>query len=257
MATKTVYLSGSVEYLKKEVAAPFLLSEKSMKKVPFRFDYHFTSLGDTDFSKDNCASMMIDACDVVLAFINHDKLDDDVTIGEIGYASGKGKICYLVHTGKLSYSFIAALPGVTSLFYDDDCDFQVENMPNFLCSLLKVESPIEARLLKNLFRLSDREPWAFIDLCPQFWVDSYRIDFAYPMNRIGIEVDGHEFHKTKEQRSRDAKRDRDLTAAGWKIIRFTGSEIWNDPWGTAQEVADLISQLPDDRKTRQVSRTEN
>lgn len=251
MATKTVYFSGNVEYLKKEVVALSLRSEKPMEKAPFRLDYRFTSLSDTDFSKDNCASMMIDACDVVLTFIDRDPCDD-IAIGEIGYASGKGKICYLVHTGMPSYSFVSSLPGVTSLFYDNDCVFQVENMPNFLWSLLKVESPIEARLLKNLFRLSDREPWAFIDLCPQFWVDSYRIDFAYPMNRIGIEVDGHEFHKTKEQRSRDAKRDRDLTAAGWKIIRFTGSEIWNDPWGTAQEVADLISQLPDNRKTRQV-----
>ncbi len=42
-----------------------------------------------------------------------------------------------------------------------------------------------------------------------------------------IECDGHDFHeRTKEQAQRDKKRDRELQAAGYKVFRFTGSEIW-------------------------------
>lgn len=45
-----------------------------------------------------------------------------------------------------------------------------------------------------------------------------------------VELDGHDFHeRTKEQASRDKKRDRDLAAIGLPVIRFTGSDIYKDP----------------------------
>lgn len=43
-----------------------------------------------------------------------------------------------------------------------------------------------------------------------------------------IEIDGHESHKTKEQRTSGAKRERDLKELGWYVIRFTGTEIYKD-----------------------------
>lgn len=66
---------------------------------------------------------------------------------------------------------------------------------------------------------------------PQVQIGKYRVDFlVHDCNnevRIIIECDGHDFHeKTKEQAHRDKKRDRDLQAAGYKVFRFTGSEIW-------------------------------
>lgn len=57
----------------------------------------------------------------------------------------------------------------------------------------------------------------------------YRLDFAAIGNghKVAIEVDGHEFHeRTKAQAKRDKSRDRALTLAGWKVLRFTGSEVW-------------------------------
>lgn len=62
----------------------------------------------------------------------------------------------------------------------------------------------------------------------------YRIDFALlhdtePRVRVAVELDGHDFHeKTKEQAARDKSRDRDLTEAGWLVVRFTGSEVYRD-----------------------------
>ena len=57
----------------------------------------------------------------------------------------------------------------------------------------------------------------------------YRLDFAIPEKKIAIEVDGHEFHSTKEQRTKDAVRDRNLQLEGWRVFRFTGSEIYANP----------------------------
>jgi hypothetical protein len=71
-------------------------------------------------------------------------------------------------------------------------------------------------------------------ITPQFRWRSYRIDFAfYFLNeepRVFVECDGHDFHeRTPEQAERDRRRDREVQAAGIRILRFTGREIWRDP----------------------------
>jgi len=43
-----------------------------------------------------------------------------------------------------------------------------------------------------------------------------------------VECDGHDFHeKTKQQVTKDNRRERELQIAGWHVFRFSGSEIWN------------------------------
>ena len=71
---------------------------------------------------------------------------------------------------------------------------------------------------------------------PQKQIGKYRVDFLVEgyyfekpsrFSQIIIECDGHDFHeRTKEQAGRDKKRDRELQALGFKVYRFTGSEIW-------------------------------
>lgn len=43
--------------------------------------------------------------------------------------------------------------------------------------------------------------------------------------KIAIECDGHEFHSSKEQKARDNKRSRLLQSDGWRVLRYSGSEI--------------------------------
>lgn len=88
---------------------------------------------------------------------------------------------------------------------------------------------------------------------PQFQCGPYRIDFAIFIGPFGIEekrfqvaveCDGHYFHdRTKEQATRDKSRDRYLTAQGWRVVRFTESEILADPRGCADQVSELIERL--------------
>jgi hypothetical protein len=55
--------------------------------------------------------------------------------------------------------------------------------------------------------------------------------------RLIIECDGHDFHeRTKEQAAKDRSRDRAATIAGIDVLRFTGSEIWRDPWECAGQI---------------------
>lgn len=91
-----------------------------------------------------------------------------------------------------------------------------------LINLGRTDSPIEERFYSRLRDVS-------FPLCglltPQVSIGPYRVDFAYFHGRMVVECDGHEWHSTKEARTRDAERDRYLMKEGWKVIRVTGSEI--------------------------------
>lgn len=81
----------------------------------------------------------------------------------------------------------------------------------------------------------------------------YRIDFAFfekdGPTLLAVELDGHDFHeRTKEQAARDKKRDRDISAAGWRTLRFTGSEVYQDPAKCLNEVWQIVYKLYQSRK---------
>lgn len=81
----------------------------------------------------------------------------------------------------------------------------------------------------------------------------YRVDFLIDVlfkgenaGTIVVECDGHEFHeRTKEQAARDRSRDRELTLAGHKVFRFTGSEIYRQPVGCAFEIHEAVMNICD------------
>ncbi len=54
---------------------------------------------------------------------------------------------------------------------------------------------------------------------------------------IVVELDGHDFHeRTKEQVRKRDRRDRDLQAAGWRLMHFSGSEFHRNPAKCVDEV---------------------
>lgn len=114
-------------------------------------------------------------------------------------------------------------------------DKLIETHPFYLFK--KCESPIEISFFVEALQ-------KIKDLKPQINIGTYRVDFAVPDKKIIIELDGHEFHKTVEQRTHDAKRDRYLIKNGWKVLRFTGSEINKDTTSCVMEAKEIIEQLP-------------
>lgn len=64
------------------------------------------------------------------------------------------------------------------------------------------------------------------------------------LGELAIEADGHDFHeKTPGQASGDRQRDRDLLREGVRTIRFTGTDVNNDPLGCVKETAEQIGQM--------------
>lgn len=62
------------------------------------------------------------------------------------------------------------------------------------------------------------------------------------LKRFVIECDGHDYHeKTKKQAKRDKERDRNMTQLGYTVIRFTGSEIFENPIVCARETFNIIA----------------
>lgn len=96
-----------------------------------------------------------------------------------------------------------------------------------------------------------------ITMFMQVPIDEYRVDFliygvtaecddrsTWGRVKLIVECDGHDFHeKTKQQAKRDKKRDRTLMAMGYHVMRFTGSEIWNDPRKVVQEALSFVRKV--------------
>jgi len=114
--------------------------------------------------------------------------------------------------------------------HDDGIDFDSPLEHLFYIAFREHEAmtPIST---KNGYFVAD------IILNTQHEVGHYRIDFLITCYipefgdsvMIAVEIDGHEFHeKTKEQASKRNKRDAYLQTHGYYILRFTGSDVYND-----------------------------
>lgn len=81
-------------------------------------------------------------------------------------------------------------------------------------------------------------------LALQVKAEDYRIDFAIVPETgqpgLAIEVDGHEYHETKQAAARDKRRDRALAAAGWTVVRFAAVEVWRDADKCFAEALDVF-----------------
>lgn len=76
-----------------------------------------------------------------------------------------------------------------------------------------------------------------VNLKYQVVIGIYKADFVF--GRFVIEIDGHEFHKTKEQREHDYNRERYLQRRSFFIVRFTGTEIFQNADKCVQEFLEI------------------
>lgn len=119
--------------------------------------------------------------------------------------------------------------------------------------LRRCESPIEVVIGALLFAAFDWTKygpydWPRVQAQAPILGGKYRADFLIEDEPEGVlivvECDGHGHHeRTREQAIRDRKRDRAMTAAGIRVLRFTGSEIHADAVACVKEVVDLYHRL--------------
>jgi very-short-patch-repair endonuclease len=87
-------------------------------------------------------------------------------------------------------------------------------------------------------------------ITPQARIGKYKADFliwfkcSSEVGGVAVECDGHAFHeKSKEQASRDKERDRFFLKAGFPVMRFTGSDIYRNAVGCADDVAEALTPI--------------
>ncbi len=132
---------------------------------------------------------------------------------------------------------------------------------HFFSVLRKCKSPIEQVLcamslfVNTEYRFVYPSPnWHVMFVC-QKSVGKYTADFLWTVTCIDgrraqmvVEADGHDFHeRTKKQAAHDKKRDRWFSNNGYKVLRFSGSEIWNNPHACMDDiVSGLTTLIPTD-----------
>ena len=57
------------------------------------------------------------------------------------------------------------------------------------------------------------------------YVEGFRIDAVWRASKVAVELDGWAWHRTRGAFERDRERDAALTAAGWRIVRFTHHQV--------------------------------
>lgn len=69
---------------------------------------------------------------------------------------------------------------------------------------------------------------------------SYRLDLAYPAQRVAVEYDGAG-HRLQAQARRDLVREADLAAAGWRVLRFDAYVVMSRPGEVVSEVHAVLA----------------
>lgn len=197
----------------------------------------------------------IDRADVVFAW-----LDDPTaygTLAELGYARGRGKDI-VIAAPELPGTFeglsghgLEAPSGTTAdLWFAFSLGRQIRaDTPQEALRMLaeekpQLDSPIEVAFWKAYLK---HRPTELAGLKTQHSaLGRYRLDFALPDKKIGIELDGYAWHSTREAFTKDRERQRNLELDGWRLIRFSGAEINANADRCVTQAAALIRKFDSD-----------
>lgn len=183
----------------------------------------------------------IDKCDLFIAWL--DDLTAYGTLVEIGYAKARGKHVvigspkWIGRADHLDDLWFAAASGrqIVTKTPQDLVRWAVEHYTPKPDPAALIESPAERSFWEACTLLK-----LLPGLTPQHKVDKYRLDFAIPPAKFAVEIDGHNYHSTPAQKASDTARQRDLEMLGWRIIRFTGREVYGDRAFAAAREADAF-----------------
>ncbi len=183
----------------------------------------------------------IDLADFVIAQVSEDAHG---TIAEIGYASAKGKnivVCYTSEEAQREAWFVGAMPGVLHGHDVATVLNGIAELASYYSGCALVESPIEQSFWHAIAHAYVKD---FKGFRPQVWVGTkYRLDFAHEGDKIAIELDGYEYHSSKDQFTKDRQRQRELEQLGWRILRFSGREIHADPYACAVQAIEWLKAV--------------
>jgi very-short-patch-repair endonuclease len=73
-------------------------------------------------------------------------------------------------------------------------------------------------------------------------VDRYEVDFLWRSQRLIVEVDGWESHRTRSAFEEDRARDARLKLLGFEVLRFTWRQVENERRGVAGTIRALLAR---------------
>jgi very-short-patch-repair endonuclease len=92
------------------------------------------------------------------------------------------------------------------------------------------------RLLVKLLRDNGITGWK-----TNYPVGGYKVDVAFPKQKVAIEVDGWAFHSDPEVFAKDRKRQNAIALLGWQVLRFTWLDLTEYPQRVIAEIKYAIS----------------
>jgi len=73
-------------------------------------------------------------------------------------------------------------------------------------------------------------------------VRGHEVDFLWRAERLVVEVDGFAFHASRRSFESDRRRDAELAAAGWRVVRVTWRQVVDEPHATLVCVAQALAR---------------
>jgi very-short-patch-repair endonuclease len=74
------------------------------------------------------------------------------------------------------------------------------------------------------------------------WLHGVEADFVWHEQRLIAELDGYAGHGTRRAFERDRRRDRALTAAGWRVVRVTWLQLHREDRALADDLGRLLTK---------------
>jgi very-short-patch-repair endonuclease len=68
----------------------------------------------------------------------------------------------------------------------------------------------------------------------------FEVDFLWAEHRLIVEVDGFQFHSSRDAFERDRARDSELVARGYRVVRVTWRQIVRDPYAVVGRIAQAL-----------------
>jgi very-short-patch-repair endonuclease len=96
-------------------------------------------------------------------------------------------------------------------------------------------SEIERRFLRLINEAGLPRPLVNTTLAP------YELDFLWPAERVVVETDGWTFHGDRSAFERDRRKDADLQAQGYAVIRVTWRAVTGDEMGVVARLAAMLA----------------
>ena len=92
------------------------------------------------------------------------------------------------------------------------------------------------RLLVKLLRDSGITGWK-----ANHPVGGYKVDVAFPKQKVAIETDGWAFHSSREDFQNDRERQNKIALLGWQVLRFTRLDLTEYPQRVIAVIRSAIS----------------